>query len=69
MTKYILTSTLIFAVLLVTTNYSAYINGAKSYVFAGEMKGQEQRGVRSGEAARIKEKYSEIEGRIEKFME
>ncbi|MFC1797781.1 hypothetical protein ACFLY2_00975 [Patescibacteria group bacterium] len=34
LTKYILTSALIFAVLLVSTNYSAYVNIAKSYVFS-----------------------------------
>ncbi|MBT3852879.1 hypothetical protein HOF65_02545 [bacterium] len=32
--KYVLTSSLLFMVLLVTTNYSAYINIAKSYIFA-----------------------------------
>ena len=60
MWKYALTTSLIFAVLLVTTNYSAYINVAKSYVFAWEMKSTQQKLVTSVEAANIKDKYSEV---------
>lgn len=57
--KYLITSCLIFAVLLVTTNYSAYINIAKSYIYSGQMEESSQRLVSSVEAASIKEKYSE----------
>jgi len=58
-TKYLITSALIFAVLLVTTNYSAYINIAKSYIFSNQMEIAEQRLVTSVEASNIKENYVE----------
>ncbi|MFK7780403.1 MAG: sortase [Candidatus Gracilibacteria bacterium] len=58
-TKYILTSSLIFAVLIVTANYSAYINIAKSYIFKSEMQAITQKLITSVEASSIKEKYSE----------
>ena len=60
LTKYILTSTLIFAVLLLTTNYSAYLNIAKSYIFAWELKITQQKIISSVEASNIKEKFSEV---------
>ncbi len=37
LTKYILTSTCIFALLMVTTNYKAYVNIANSYIKKDEM--------------------------------
>jgi len=58
-TKYLITSALIFAVLLVTTNYSAYINIAKSYIYADELVMAQQRLVTSVEASNIKDKYKE----------
>ena len=60
LSKYILTSTLIFAVLLVTTNYSAYINIAKSYFFSGQLQATSQKLISSVEASNIKEKYAEV---------
>jgi len=59
LTKYLITTTLIFAVLLVTTNYTAYINVAKSYIFSWELEVKQQRLISSVEAVNIKEKYSE----------
>lgn len=59
LSKYVLTSGLIFWVLLVSTNYSAYINIAKSYVFKSEMESKENKLISSVEAASIKEKYAE----------
>ena len=59
-TKYLITSSLIFWVLLLTTNYSAYINIAKSYIYSWEMKITEQRLVNSVEATNIKDKYKDI---------
>lgn len=58
-TKYLLTSSLIFLVLLVATNYSAYINIAKSYIFKSELQASSQKLISSVEAWNIKEKYSE----------
>ena len=58
-TKYMITSALIFAVLLITTNYSAYINIAKSYINSNEMEMTQQRLITSVEASNIKEKYTE----------
>lgn len=58
-TKYILTSSLIFAVLLVTTNYSAYVNIAKSYIFKWDLQASSQKLISSVEASNLKEKYSE----------
>ncbi len=58
--KYTLTSALIFAVLLITTNYNAYINIAKSYIFQEEMVSTQQKLITSVEATNIKEKYSDI---------
>jgi hypothetical protein len=59
LSRYIITSTLIFAVLLITTNYSAYINIAKSYLFSGQLQASSQKLITSVEAANIKDKYSE----------
>lgn len=59
LTKYLLTSSLIFWVLLVSTNYSAYLNVAKSYVFKWELESKGEKLITSVEAANIKEKYSE----------
>ena len=55
--KYLITSVLIFTVLLVSTNYHAYINIAKSYIYSNQMEVAEQRLVTSVEASNIKEKY------------
>lgn len=53
--KYASTSALIFLVLLVTTNYSAYINIVKSYVYNEDMKKTETSIISSVEAAKISE--------------
>ena len=57
--KYLLTSSLIFWVLMITTNYSAYISIARSYVFRSEMQATSQKLISSVEASNIKNKYSE----------
>ena len=59
LTKYIITTAFIFVVLLAATNYSAYINIAKSYVYSWELKANKQKLITSVEASNIKEKYSE----------
>lgn len=58
--KYILTSTLIFAILLVTTNYNAYYNIAKNFVFQWDAQSTQQRLISSVEASNIKDKYSKV---------
>lgn len=57
--KYMVTSAFIFMALLLTTNYSAYINIAKSYIFSSDMEIAQQRLVTSVEANNIKEKYKD----------
>ncbi|MDD2871078.1 MAG: sortase, partial [Candidatus Gracilibacteria bacterium] len=59
LSKYILTSSLIFGVLLVSTNYSAYLSVAKSYIFKGELENKQQALISSVEASSIKDKYAE----------
>lgn len=59
LTKYLVTSSLIFGVLLLGSNYSAYINIAKSYFYAEELQETEQKLISSVEASNIKEKYSQ----------
>ncbi len=51
--KYIATSSLIFAVLLLTANYSAYINVARSYIYADELKIESTSLLNSVEASKI----------------
>ncbi len=68
--KYLITSSLIFWVLLLTTNYSAYINIAKSYIYSNQAEIAQQRLVTSVEASNIKEKYtSTAETKIKKNIE
>ncbi len=62
--KYILTSGLIFWILLISTNYSAYTSIAKSYIFKWELENKQQRLMSSVDASSIKEKY--IEDKIKK---
>lgn len=57
--KYITTSVLIFAVLLVSTNYSAYINIAKSYIFEEELKQNGEKLISAVEASNFIEKEQE----------
>lgn len=59
LTKYILTSSMIFAVLLAAANYSAYVDIAKSYIYAWDIKITQQKLISSVEASNIKEKYTE----------
>lgn len=59
LSKYILTSSLIFWVLLVSTNYSAYLSVAKSYIFKWELENKQQALISSVEASSIKDKYAE----------
>ncbi len=59
--KYIVTSSLIFGLLLVTTNYSAYINIAKSYVLKDQVESTTKWILNSVEASNLKEKVSEEE--------
>ena len=58
MVKYLTTSATIFAVLLLTTNYSAYTNMAKSYLYPEELSQKENKLISSVEASSIKEKFS-----------
>ena len=51
--KYITTSATIFAILLLTANYSAYINIAKSYIYADQMKTEASSLLNSVEASKI----------------
>jgi len=54
--KYITTSALIFAILLLTTNYSAYYNIAKSYLYKDELKQEQNSLLNSVSAAQITKK-------------
>lgn len=54
--KYILTSSFIFFILLVWTNYSAYINIAKSYFMSEDIKKEQIWILNSVEASNLKEK-------------
>jgi LPXTG-site transpeptidase (sortase) family protein len=55
MTKYCVTSSLIFWVLLIATNYSAYFNIAKSYVFKEKIAAESKGIISSVEASNFKE--------------
>lgn len=57
--KYITTSSVIFWVLLITTNYSAYINIAKSYIMKNEVEKTTSWLLNSVEAAKITDIVSE----------
>ena len=57
--KYILSSSLIFAFLLISTNYSAYSNIAKSYVFKEKFEENNKSLVESVNAWYIKEKINQ----------
>lgn len=57
--KYLVTSFMIFAVLLVWTNYSAYINLAKWFFFQGEYEKESANILSSVEASVLKEKTEE----------
>ena len=56
-TKYIFTSIFIFSILLVTTNYSAYYNIVRNYVFEEELQLESKWIISSVEASNIKEKF------------
>jgi hypothetical protein len=58
--KYIATSTLIFTVLLLTANYSAYIDVAKSYIYADELKQESISLLNSVEASKITPKSPKL---------
>jgi len=67
--KYITTSALIFAILLLTTNYSAYYNIAKSYLYKDELKQEQNSLLNSVSAAQITKKIKsekKIEERLNK---
>ncbi len=57
--RYSLTTSLIFGVLLISTNYSAYYNIAMSYINAEELENQSRGLISSVEAANIKEKIQD----------
>jgi sortase (surface protein transpeptidase) len=59
LTKYIITSVFIFWILLVSTNYSAYYNIVKSYVYQEELEIESKWIISSVEASNIKEKFKE----------
>ncbi len=58
-TKYILASSSIFAILLISTNYSAYVSIAKSYIYKWDLELKEQKLISSVEASNIREKYAD----------
>jgi hypothetical protein len=58
--KYILSSSMIFLILLVSTNYSAYMNIADNYINDDDYTQLSQNMISSVEAASIKEKYKSI---------
>ncbi len=57
--KYISTSALIFVVLLLSTNYSAYIDVAKSYLYEEEIKKESKSILNSVKASKISSKFKE----------
>ncbi|MDD3145386.1 MAG: sortase [Candidatus Gracilibacteria bacterium] len=57
--KYITTTSVIFGVLLVTTNYSAYMNIAKSYIMKNDVEKTTSGLISSVEAAKITDIVSE----------
>lgn len=57
--KYLTTSLLIFGVLLIWTNYNAYINIAKWYLFKWEIEKESKSILNSVEASNLKDKVNE----------
>lgn len=57
--KYLSTSSLIFAILILTANYSAYIDVAKSYLYEKEIKIEAKSILNSVEASKITSKLKE----------
>lgn len=57
--KYLSTSTLIFALLMVTANYSAYINIAKGYIYQEEMAQSSKKLITSVAASELTEEKIE----------
>lgn len=57
--RYALTTSLIFGILLISTNYSAYYNIAMSYINAEALENQSRGLISSVEAANIKEKIQD----------
>lgn len=64
--KYLTTSFLIFAVLLIWTNYNAYINVAKWFFFKEEIEKESKSILESVKASNLKEKIVEINEENEK---
>jgi len=58
-TKYIITSSLIFWFLLITTNYNAYYKLIKNYIYEEELQIESKWIISSVEASNIKEKFKE----------
>ena len=57
--KYLITTSIIFCVLLLTTNYSAYLNIINSYVFKEDFENRSKWLISSVKATTIKEKYQD----------
>gem|GEM_PF-5529709 len=57
--KYISTSALIFAILLLSTNFSAYRNIAMSYIFQKDFEAKSQSLLNSVEASSLSEHFEE----------
>jgi hypothetical protein len=64
--KYVFTSALVFFILLFTTNYSAYISIAKSYIYKEEMEKESEKIISSVNAAVIKTKVLEKKANVKK---
>jgi hypothetical protein len=67
--KYISTSTLIFTVLLLTANYSAYIDVARSFLYEEEIKQESNFLLNSVEASKITLKLKERKEKNKKMSE
>ncbi len=59
--RYLTTSALIFAILLLTTNYSAYYNIAKSYIYKDQLQQEQHSLLNSVSAAQITKKIKKDE--------
>jgi hypothetical protein len=67
--KYITTSSLIFLILLLTTNYSAYISIAKSYIMKEKVEETKNSILNSVDAAKISDKKADTEEEVSEVEE
>ncbi|MCP4524224.1 MAG: sortase [Candidatus Gracilibacteria bacterium] len=67
--RYLLTTSMIFVVLLLTTNYSAYYNIAMSYINSDDLANKSRGLISSVEASNITDKMKEERAQQEGFLE